>query len=146
MKKLKKFNLNLLGLMTILNTSVYGNMTLEAMDEADRFYKENNVIIELFATVSEIMKILILALIVIIPLIFIYRKIKLKKEDNKKNKELNNLFIASEILCVLNLFVIYIIEMINSTAITTLYGDCFIVFIVVLSIGFILYKNFKKIN
>lgn len=76
MKKLKKFNLNLLGLMTILNTSVYGNMTLEAMDEADRFYKENNVIIELFATLSEIMKILILALIVIIPLIFIYRKIK----------------------------------------------------------------------
>ena len=72
MKKLKKFNLNLLGLMTILNTSVYGNMTLEAMDEADRFYKENNVIIELFATLSEIMKILILALIVIIPLIFIY--------------------------------------------------------------------------
>ena len=50
MKKLKKFNLNLLGLMTILNTSVYGNMTLEAMDEADRFYKENNVIIELFKT------------------------------------------------------------------------------------------------
>ena len=145
MKKfLKKINLSLLGLVSILSTNVYGNMTLEAMDEADKFYKENNGIIDLAAIISEIMKILILVLIVVIPIIFIYKKIKLKKEDNKKIKELKNLFLASEILVILNFIIINVVEMINSTASTTLYGDCFIIFMGILSIGIILYKNLKK--
>ena len=105
MKKIiKKISLTFFTLYSMLCTTVYGNMTAEAMDESIKFYDEHKFIIESTNTITELMIISFLIFIIVIPIIIIFKLVKYNKnKDEKYEYSIKTLGIA-EIVFIINVF------------------------------------------
>lgn len=146
MKKfMKKFILIFLTLLNTLCTKVYANMTVEAIEESTKFYNTYNFLINLTNIISRIMELACFVFIIVIPIIILYKKIKLKKDQqNESNKYLIKTLGLAELLFIFNIFIIYIAEIVKYGSELTLYANIFIILISLLNIGIILFKLSKK--
>lgn len=144
-KTIKKLTLIFLTLLSVLCTKVYGNMTIEAMEESTKFYNEHKFLIDSTQVISSLMRLTFIVFIIVIPIIIIYKNIKLKHNQNEREKYIVKTLGIAELLCIINTFII-------GTA-STLYGhgsesalyiSIFIILISLLNIGIILFKLLKK--
>ena len=100
MKKSKKLILAFLSLFSLLCSTSYGNMTLEAMEESKQFYDEHEFLIESTNIIAWLMRFSFIIFVIAVPMIIIYKKIK-----NKENKDIIEKLCVAEFLCIINLFI-----------------------------------------
>lgn len=101
---IKKITLLFILFLNILYTKVLCNMTLEAMEESDRFLDKHSFICYTCATISIILTLSFLIFVLVIPFILIFRKIKYKKTDDIKIKQKTKSLIFSEIFLIVYLY------------------------------------------
>ena len=141
MKKfIKKLTLTFLTLLNLLYTTVYGNMTIEAMEESEKFYNEHKFLMDSTTIIARLISLISMIFIIIIPIIIIYKKIKLKNNENGRDKYIIKTLGLAELLCIINTFIIKFAF--------SLYGServfIFIIFISLLNVGIVLFKLLKK--
>ena len=146
MKKIiKKLTLTFLALLSVLCTTVYGNMTLEAMMESEKFYNEHKFLMNSTSIIARLMTLVSMILIIIIIIIIIYKKLKLKNNENERDKYIIKTLGLAELLCVINAFITGRASMFyGHGSESALYINIFIIFISLLNIGIILFKLLKK--
>lgn len=66
-----------LTLLNTLCTKVYANMTVEAIEGSTKFYNIYKFLINLTQIISRIMELACFVFIIVIPIIILYKKIKL---------------------------------------------------------------------
>ena len=144
-KNIKKLSLLFLVLFSILCTKVYANMTLEAMEESARFYNEHKFLIDSTKIISRLMHLTIMIFIIIIPIIIIYKKIKLKNKPNEKDTYIIKTLGLAELLCIINTIITGAASMLDKHGREmSLHIYIFIIIISLLNIGVVLYKLFKR--
>jgi len=144
MKKIiKKASFIFLILISVLCTRVSANMTLEAM-ESLQFYNEHKFLIDSTQIISKIMELAFFVFVIVIPIIIIYKKVKLKNNPNDRNKYIIKTLGLAELLVVFNIFISYCAEMVKYGSESTLYSNIFIIIVSLVNIGIILFKLLKK--
>ena len=144
MKKILKTAFLFLILLCLFFTNVYGNMTIEAMEKSKEFYNSHKILFDSMQIIAMIMKLALLVFIVIIPIIIIYKKIKLKKDLKEKNKHIIKILALAELLFIFNIYIIKIAEMAKQGSEMSTYINIFIILISILNIGIISFKLLKK--
>ena len=145
MKKIiKKASFIFLILISVLCTRVFANMTLEAMEESQQFYNEHKFLIDSTQIISIILELAFFVFVIVIPIIIIYKKVKLKNNPNDRNKYIIKTLGLAELLFVFNIFISYSAEMVKYGSESTLYSNIFIIIVSLVNIGIILFKLLKK--
>lgn len=145
MKKIiKKLSLTFLVLFSILYTTVYGNMTIEAMEESAKFYNEHKFFIDSTRVISAIMELAFFVFIIIIPIIIIFKKVKSKNSQDEKNKYIIKTLGIAELLFIINIFITNMTKVARYGSKSILYVNIFIIVISLLNIGIVLFKLLKK--
>ena len=131
-------------LISVLCTRVSANMTLEAMEESLQFYNEHKFLIDSTQIISKIMELAFFVFVIVIPIIIIYKKVKLKNNPNDRNKYIIKTQGLAELLFVFNIFISYCAEIVKYGSESTLYSNIFIIIVSLVNIGIILFKLLKK--
>lgn len=100
----KKVTLLFVLFFNLLYTKVNCNMTLEAMQESQRFLDEHTFIFYTCQILSTILTLSFFIFTLVIPFILIYRKIKYKKSDDIKIKQKNKSLISAEVFLIAYFF------------------------------------------
>lgn len=146
MKKIiKKLSSFFLASFSILCTKVYANMTAEAMEESENFYNEHKFLIDSTTIISRLMHLSLMIFIIIIPIIIIYKKVKLKNNPNEKDNYIIKTLGLAELLCIINTIITgYASMLYGHGSESALHNSIFIIIISSLNIGIILFKLLKK--
>lgn len=145
MKKIiKKAFVIFCSILSVLYTKVYANMTLEAMEENIKFYNEHKFLIDSTQIISTILELAFLVFVIIIPIIIIYKKIKLENTSNNRNKYIIKTLKLAELLFIFNIFIFSVAETIKYGAKKEMYLNIIIILISFVNIGLILFKLLKK--
>lgn len=143
-KNIKKLIVIFFALFSILCTKVYGNMTLEAMEESARFYDEHKFLIDVTEVISVIMELSFLVFVIIIPIIIIYKILKLRNNLDERIKSNIKMLGIAEILFIINRFIINFIKEFKYESESTLYVNVCIILISLLNIAIVLVGLLKK--
>lgn len=145
MKKIiKKAFVIFCSILSVLYTKVYANMTLEAMKENIKFYNEHKFLIDSTQIISTILELAFWGFVIIIPIIIIYKKIKLKNTSNDRNKYIIKTLKLAELLFIFNIFIFSVAETVKYGAKKEMYLNIIIILISFVNIGLILFKLLKK--
>lgn len=145
MKKIiKKAFVIFCSILSVLYTKVYANMTLEAMEENIKFYNEHKFLIDSTQIISTILELAFWGFVIIIPIIIIYKKIKLKNTSNDRNKYIIKTLKLAELLFIFNIFIFSVAETVKYGAKKEMYLNIIIILISFVNIGLILFKLLKK--
>jgi len=143
-KSIKKLIVIFFALFSILCTKVYGNMTLEAMEESARFYDEHKFFIDVTEVISVIMELSFLVFVIVIPIIIIYKILKLRNNLDERIKSNIKILGIAEILFIINRFIINCSNELKYGSESVLYINVFIILISLLNIAIVLVGLLKK--
>ncbi len=145
MKKIiKKASCIFFILISVLCTRVFANMTIEASEKSMKFYDEHKFLIESTQIISQILELAFLVFVIVIPIIIIYKKVKLKNNQNDRNKYIIKTLGLAELLFIFNIFISYAAEVAKYGSESVLYCNIFIIIVSLANIGIILFKLLKK--
>lgn len=97
---IKKITLLFILFLNILYTKVHCNMTLEAIEESQRFVDEHAFIFYTSQIISIILTLSFLIFVFVIPFILIYRKIKYKKSDDVIIQQKTKSLVSAEVFLI----------------------------------------------
>ena len=145
MKKIiKKASCIFFILISVLCTRVFANMTIEAYEKSMKFYDEHKFLIDSTQIISQILELAFLVFVIVIPIIIIYKKVKLKNNQNDRNKYIIKTLGLAELLFIFNIFISYAAEVVKYGSEIVLYCNIFIIIVSLANIGIILFKLLKK--
>ena len=146
MKKIIKILSTFFILINIMYTTVYCNMTIEAMEKSRKYYEEHKFIIDFAQNICYILELQLIIFVIIIPFIIIYKKIKLKKQENVKDKKIVKTLGFAEILFISVIFCVYMGAKILNRSFTSeqrLHVNIFVIIVSLVSIGIVIFRLLK---
>ena len=131
-------------LINILCMSTSANMTAEALIASQEFYDKHKFLIDSTQNIAILLSFTVFALIIIIPIIIIYKKIKHSPLIDRDKHIIKTLKFA-ELLFIFNLFIPSIINLVDwSGSKSLLFFNSFYILVTSINIGIILIKLLKK--
>jgi len=146
-ENLKKIIVSFLSLLSVLCTTVYGNMTAEAIEESMKFYDKHKFLINTVSIIWLIMKLALFVFVIVIPIIIIYKKVKHKNNQDKKVVYIIATLEEAEVIFICDLIFTFMVSTVFTMGSAMALMSCiFNISISLILIGIMLYSLLKAKN